>query len=124
MNSAIVALRRILYGRPAGPGDRAPMTTYGSKPSSNRYEGNDLQTWVEPVDFGNLYQTYWRGNQLPGSHIQTAPHVWYANIGNSDQVAGWQRNSGLSSGNFGPQLGMQPTANLIARWHQLWAGSN
>lgn len=120
MNSAVVALQRILYGRPAGPGDRAPLTTYGSKPSINRLEGNDLQTWVEPVDFGNLYQTYWQGNQLPGSYIQTAPHVWYANIGNSDNVAGWQRAGGA----FGKQLGAAPTANLIARWHALWMGSN
>lgn len=116
----ILALGRIPYGPASGPGDVSPIVAYGSASSRNRLEGNDLQTWIEPVDFSNQYQSFWVGNQLPGAHIQTPPHAWYLDMVNSDQVNGWQRNAVT----FTSQLGQVPTSNLLARWHALWQGSN
>ena len=86
-------------------------------PLPQRLEGLDTNPYIQPIPYalGN-YQTFWRGNQLPGLFIHTAPHPYYVRMQSQDFAM-----PQLKGGNFGTVLGQQSSASLIARMHTAWS---
>ena len=88
---------------------------YGSAPSQTRLEGNDLQTYLQPMpaDYTE-FLTFFTGNQLPG-FFQSPNLAMGAVMGL--HVESPQRDIG----SFGPQLGQLNYQRVLGRWRQYWA---
>lgn len=62
------------------------------------------------------YQTYWMGNQLPGTFIHTQAHANLVNV----RSPGLLMPNFQGAGTYGQVMGQVATTSLVARWHQLW----
>lgn len=94
------------------------ITHYPSAPWPIRLEGNDVQTWIEPMasDYSE-YQTFFAGNQLPG--FFQSPNLA------TGAIMGLHIESpNRDAASFGPNLGQVGTLNLVDRWRGIWSAAS
>lgn len=84
-----------------------------------RLQVPDTLAWREPVPpaSGN-YQTFWQGNQLPGSYMHVTPHAAWIHVSSQDDLQPQYRG-----GAFGQVMGQLQTAQLIANWRTALSGA-
>lgn len=104
------------------PGSVQPrLQTFPSAPLPQRLSAQDTDTYVQPIPHtsGN-YQTFWTGNQLPGSYMHITPHTQYIVYRTQDFVQP-QLNTQAS---FGRNVGTLNTASILANWRTVWASAS
>lgn len=92
-----------------------------SRPLPERMDYQDTTNYSAQLPMGvemNLapYQTFWMGNQLPGTWIHTPAHANIVNV----RSPGLLTPSFQGAGTYGQVMGQVATTSLVAKWHQLW----
>jgi hypothetical protein len=94
----------------------APMR---SDPLPQRSSAADTNNYAQPTPTRTMvFQTFWSGNQLPGTHIVMGPHAVNIKVSSQDN-----RVPQRSGGSFGPVLGQVAAQRLVARMQAAWGNA-